>query len=136
MAIKSHAEIAAAVPDLWSAFGELFTSQIGVRECQSLFDELVPRIEDLYRPHAVITAGGANVGALLPIIEAASGRAAVIGTFFEVTGAEDTTDTVLQTAKGSAPVAGDRFAVDTGNAIRFIGNGSLASALSSYIDAV
>lgn len=62
---------------------------------------------------ALLGAGG-EVGLAL-------GRAAVAGDIFKVTGTGDTTDNALQTAKGSAPAAGDKFEATSGTTLAFLG---------------
>lgn len=63
---------------------------------------------------ATLLGAGGEVGLAL-------GRAAVAGDVFKVTGTGDTTDNALQTAKGSAPAAGDKFEAATASTLSYIG---------------
>lgn len=144
MAIQTAAAVAAAVDTLLeSARGVRRPDTPGIVgaiavAASKVFNLFVPRVT-----LTVTDAAQANLAAFEPILRAAAfavdGQDSVQeGDVFAVTGTGDTTDNALQTAKGSAVAAGDRFVVTNRTpasfAVAFMGNGAptVSESLVSY----
>ena len=101
-----------------------------VADARALFEKARQVYINETRTARQITAAGANFAALV-----GTPRNIADGEVFTVAGAEDTTDDVLETAKGSAPAAGNVFQ-RVGSAIQYVGasKGDVAglSALLTY----
>ena len=143
--------ITTAIQNLYLAITDVKSHCESPRMSQAL-DELVSGVQVLYGSFTVtVPAGQATLtpffaGALLTAKQAASvyGAASTslpqvslqIGDNFAVTSAQDTTNTALATAKGSAPAAGDVFEITNktsgSEAVVYMGNGALALSAYTY----
>ena len=143
--------ITTAIQNLYLAITDVKSHYESPRMSQAL-DELVSGVQVLYGSFTVtVPAGQATLtpffaGALLTAKQAASvyGAASTslpqvslqIGDNFAVTSAQDTTNTALATAKGSAPAAGDVFEITNktsgSEAVVYMGNGALALSAYTY----
>lgn len=110
MALPTSATIQAAVSDVFAALKE-YPLKRNARSGVGSLGQVTAVLAEAYRSFDSSTVTGANLSALFPNLEADKGNPLEAGDIFKVPGAEDTTDTALATAKGSAPVAGDLFVI-------------------------
>lgn len=134
MAIQTSAAVAAAIDTLLEAArGVARPDSPGII---SAIADASARVFNLFVPRVTITvtdAAQADLAAFEPVLRAAmlaadNHNSVQVGDVFAVTGAGDTADNALQTAKGSAVAAGDRFVVTVREAasfaVAFMGNGA------------
>tara|TARA_R110002072_G_scaffold151470_1_gene300777 strand:- start:11806 stop:12231 length:426 start_codon:yes stop_codon:yes gene_type:complete len=123
MALPTTSALESAVATIFAAANEFPTKQF-TRDVVHNLNELGSRLEVMYKPDATITVAGADLAALFAgALATGTTRGVRVGTIFQVEDTTDTTDDALETAKGSAPAAGDRFVVtnvDT-EAVQYIG---------------
>ena len=151
MARPIQSTITTSVQNIYNAIVDVKSHFEAPRMSQAL-DEVISGITQLYSSFSVtVPAGQATLtpffaGALLTAKQAASvyGAASTslpqvslqIGDNFAVTSAQDTTNTALATAKGSAPAAGDVFEITNktsgSEAVVYMGNGALALSAYTY----
>lgn len=123
MALPTIATVQADITSIYSALAERKTLPRGRQGVQAL-NEVYQSLNEAYEAQYTITAtDGANMGADDAAFIATGGLfaakgdvAGVAGDIFICSDNADTTDNALQTAKGSAPAAGDLFQVDAGAA--------------------
>lgn len=127
MALASVATIEAGVSGIFTALKDSQQKVRNARAATQALAEAFSVLNDAYKEDVELTITDltdADAATLLGAggeVGLALGRAAVAGDIFKVTGTGDTTDNALQTAKGSAPAAGDKFEAATASTLNYLG---------------
>jgi hypothetical protein len=127
MARPTIADVQTGIGNIYNALAEDKTKPRGRAAVQSL-NEVLQALKEVYASDlsvsltdatdATITAALAATG---EIGVAFGGIQSPLKKVFTVDSANDTTDNALQTAKGSAPAANDRFEVTSTSSVTYLG---------------